>query len=110
MTFSANKINLWTWYKEMKNLRINNINRKNKIYILVNGNKIEAYDGETVLAALIAAGYKSLHKNEENLEPRGALCGMGVCFECRVNINGVPNIRACMTDVQDGMEILIDSF
>jgi predicted molibdopterin-dependent oxidoreductase YjgC len=89
----------------MEDLRIEKIKRKQKVTVSVNGTEIEAYRGETVLAALIAAGYKTLKKNPVNQEPRGALCGMGVCFECTVTINGVPNIRACMTEVREGMSI-----
>jgi D-hydroxyproline dehydrogenase subunit gamma len=89
----------------MDDLRIPSIKRNEKITIEVNGRGIEAYKGETVLAALMAAGHKQLKKNPVNHEPRGALCGMGVCFECTVTINGVPNIRACMTEVQEGMKI-----
>ncbi|MCD6517298.1 MAG: (2Fe-2S)-binding protein [Candidatus Aminicenantes bacterium] len=89
----------------MEDLRIEKIKRKQKITLTVNGTEIQAYKGETVLAALTAAGYKALKKNPVDQKPRGPLCGMGVCFECTVTINGVPNIRACMTEVQDGMSI-----
>jgi len=89
----------------MEDLRIDSIKRKQKVTLTVNGTEIKAYKGETVLAALIAAGYKTLKKNPVNQEPRGALCGMGVCFECTVTINGIPNIRACMTEVREGMNI-----
>ncbi len=89
----------------MEDLRIPAINRKEKIMIEVNGREVDAFKGETVLAALLAAGFKQLKKNPVNHTPRGALCGMGVCFECTVTIDGVPNIRACMTEVQEGMKI-----
>jgi sarcosine oxidase subunit alpha len=92
----------------MDNLRIPSIKRKEKVRILVNGQVIEAYTGETVLAALLAAGYKIIKKNPVSREPRGALCGMGVCFECTVTIDGVPNIRACVTEVQEGMKVELD--
>jgi len=92
----------------MEKLRIKSINRKKEVTLEVNGRKIKAYQGEKVLAALIAAGYKELKKNPVSGEPRGALCGMGVCFECTVTINGVPNIRSCMTEVRDGMKIEIN--
>jgi NADH dehydrogenase/NADH:ubiquinone oxidoreductase subunit G len=42
------------------------------------------------------------------MEGRGGLCGMGVCYECLVTINGSPGQRACMVEVQEGMEIEID--
>jgi len=92
----------------MDDLRIPSIKRKEKVSLLVNGQPIEAYAGETVLAALLAAGFKTIKKNPVNHEPRGALCGMGVCFECTVTINGVPNIRACVTEVQEGMKVELD--
>jgi sarcosine oxidase subunit alpha len=89
----------------MEDLRIDSIKRKHKIKITVNSKEIEAYEGETVLAVLIASGYKILKTNPVSHESRGALCGMGVCFECTVTINGIPNTRACMTEVQEGMII-----
>lgn len=92
----------------MEDLRIDSIKRKQKVSLVVNGREMEAYEGETVLAALLAAGYKTLKKNPVSKEPRGALCGMGVCFECTVTINGYPNIRACMTQVQQGMKVELD--
>jgi sarcosine oxidase subunit alpha len=92
----------------MENLRIDSIKRKEKIKLLVNGKEITAYKGETVLAALIAAGYKSLKQNPVSQDPRGALCGMGVCFECTVTIDGIPNVRSCMTEAQNMMEIELD--
>jgi len=91
----------------MEDLRIPAITRQEKVKLRVNDQTIEAYAGETVLAALMAAGIKILKKNPVSHQPRGALCGMGVCFECTVTINGRPNVRACMTEVEDGMEIKI---
>jgi predicted molibdopterin-dependent oxidoreductase YjgC len=92
----------------MENLRIGSIKRKKQVTIHVNGKKIIAYKGETVLAALIAAGYKSLKKSKTIGETRGPLCGMGVCYECQVSIDGVQNRRSCMIEVEDDMEIGID--
>lgn len=92
----------------MENLRIPSINRKQQLTMTVNGQEITAYQGETVLAALIAAGIKTLKNNPISAEPRGPLCGMGVCFECTVTIDGIPNIRSCMTEARDGMEIRIN--
>jgi sarcosine oxidase subunit alpha len=89
----------------MEDLRVDNIKRKQQIQLKVNGKEIKAYKGETVLAALIASGYKTLKTNPVSHEPRGALCGMGVCFECTMTINGIPNTRACVTKVQEGMII-----
>lgn len=92
----------------MDDLRISTIKRKEKVTLSVNGKDVPAYKGETILAALMAAGYKTLKKSPLEKNPRGALCGMGVCFECIVTVNGIPNVRSCMTEVEDNMEIEID--
>ena len=80
----------------------------NRIDIFINGTAYAAYEGDTVLAALTAAGHKKLRYSRKLGEPRGALCGMGVCYECLVTINNRPNQKACMTPVEDRMEVLID--
>jgi predicted molibdopterin-dependent oxidoreductase YjgC len=86
-------------------LRITSITRRPAIRIRVNGRLIEATPGETVLAALTAAGFRVLKKSNVRGEARGAFCGMGVCYECLVTINGAPKQRSCMTEVEDNMEI-----
>jgi predicted molibdopterin-dependent oxidoreductase YjgC len=88
-------------------LRIGSIKRNEKVTLSVNGKEVSAYKGETLLAALIAAGYRGLKKSPIKNEPRGALCGMGVCFECLVTVNGEPNIRSCMIEVENRMTVQI---
>ena len=78
------------------------------VTISVNGRKIVACEGETVHAALLAAGVRGLRKSRNLKESRGILCGMGVCYECLVTINGEPDRRACMAVVEERMEIEID--
>ena len=92
----------------MNNLRIDSIKRKEKIKIFVNGDEVEAYIGETLLAALIASGYKKLRSSPVNGEPRGALCGMGVCYECIVTIDDKIDVRSCMTEVKANMKVTIN--
>jgi len=92
----------------MENLRIPSLSRGAEIRILINGREVAAYEGETVLAALIASGVRTLRRSHFHGEGRGLLCGMGVCYECRVSINGQAGRRACMTEVEDRMEIGID--
>lgn len=88
--------------------RVDSINRNEAVPLTVNGKAITAYRGESVLAALMAAGYKVIRKSPVRGDLRGGLCGMGVCFECLVTINGVPNRRSCMVEVETNMEIEID--
>ena len=78
------------------------------IAIRVDGRPLTAFAGDTVLAALHAAGIMALRRSDRSGAPRGALCGMGVCFECRVTVDGRPGVQACMTEVKDGMEIETD--
>ncbi|MFC1799248.1 (2Fe-2S)-binding protein [Thermodesulfobacteriota bacterium] len=92
----------------MKHLRIDPDKPENQVTIFVNGIAHAAYQGESLMAALTACGFKALRKSWKNAEPRGALCGMGVCYECRVTVNGMPDQRACITDVEDGMRIELD--
>jgi predicted molibdopterin-dependent oxidoreductase YjgC len=91
-----------------QDLRIPAISRGKKIKVFVNGREGVAYEGETVLAALTAAGLRTLRTSHRPGEGRGPFCGMGVCYECLVSINGRPSQRACMTEVKDLMEIDVD--
>ncbi len=61
--------------------------------------------GDTVAAALLAAGRRVCRWTGRRQEPRGLLCGMGVCFECQVQIDGRPGVRACQTPVAEGMRV-----
>ena len=83
--------------------------RPKNITIKINGKETSACQGDTVLASLVACGHKILKKSRKLNENRGPLCGMGVCYECRISINGDPNQRACMAEVEDGMVILTDA-
>ena len=65
---------------------------------------IPAWPGESVAGALLAAGVRTLRRAEDG-SPRGLLCGIGVCWECRCVIDGVPNQRACMIEAQPGMTV-----
>jgi predicted molibdopterin-dependent oxidoreductase YjgC len=93
--------------EKIENLRVAASDRRETITIRVNGRAIDATPGETVMAALTAAGFKVLKKSNVRGEARGPFCGMGVCYECLVTINGVPKQRSCMTEVKDNMEIQI---
>jgi len=81
------------------------LKRGEKLKINVNGSYMYAFSGETVAAALCAAGMLTFSHSPKRGEPRGMYCGMGVCFSCRMTINGVPNTLACQTIVEKGMRI-----
>ncbi len=89
--------------------RIDNIERGNPITIMVNGSPIEAYPGESIAAALLAAGQRAFRQTLGGNSPRGLFCGMGICYDCMVTVDGVPNVRSCMTTVQEGCVIELSS-
>lgn len=65
---------------------------------------ITACEGQSVAAALIAAGIRSWRIDESG-HHKGALCCIGYCFECRCRIDGEADRRACLTEVQEGMRV-----
>ncbi len=79
--------------------------RGKKIYFTFNGKKIEAYKGETIAAALHAAGIKVLKRSIIHDRPRGFFCAIGKCASCMMNVDGVPNVKTCVTLVEDGMVV-----
>ena len=61
--------------------------------------------GMTVAAAVLQAGAGATRLTAVKLEPRAPFCHMGVCFECLMEIDGVPNQQACMIQVREGMMV-----
>ena len=66
------------------------------------GEAVRAQPGQTVAAALLAAGHRSLRTTRFGETPRGLFCGIGACFDCLVVHNGVAGTRACLTPVAEG--------
>lgn len=84
------------------------LERGPEVTITVDGRPATAYLGESVAAALMAAGDPPGDLSTRTTpggEPRGLFCGMGVCFDCLVIVDGVPGTRACVTWVREGMDI-----
>jgi predicted molibdopterin-dependent oxidoreductase YjgC len=71
----------------------------------VDGKPVPARRGQTVAAAMLAAGQRVLRHTRRTGKPRGLFCAMGVCFDCVMTINGKVGVRACMTKVEDGMQV-----
>ena len=78
---------------------------RKKITIEIDGEKIEALEDEPIAVALWNAGIRDFRYTRKRKEPRGFFCGIGLCTDCKMIVNGVPNIRTCVTLVQDGMKI-----
>jgi len=78
------------------------------IHLTVNGKTLSVAAGTTVAAAVFLAG-ESIFRRSVRGEARGPLCGMGICFECRVTIDGEPHCRSCQTLCRAGMEVRTDA-
>jgi predicted molibdopterin-dependent oxidoreductase YjgC len=81
------------------------LGRKKEVTITVDGKKIEAFEGEMVATALVAAGYKAFRYTSKGREPRGIFCAIGRCTDCVMEVNGRPNVRTCVTPVEEGMAV-----
>ncbi|TAM85838.1 (2Fe-2S)-binding protein [bacterium] len=77
------------------------------IVVRVNGRSVEVPAGSTVLAAVAIAGEQACRRSVRG-EARAPLCGMGICFECRVTIGGARHQRACQTLCASGMDVRTD--
>ena len=74
------------------------------ITISIDGMETEVEEGVSVAAALINAGVWSFRTSVAGA-PRGPVCAMGICFECRVTLDGHAHRRACMESCSAGMEV-----
>ena len=76
-----------------------------QVDILINGESVQVAKGISAAAALLKHGLKANRQSLVSGNQRGPYCMMGVCFECLVEINGIANQQACMTQVEEGMSI-----
>jgi len=79
--------------------------RGERVTILFNERPIEAYVGETIAAALHAAGVYHLSDSAEKHRPRGFFCAIGQCSSCMMIVDGCPNVKTCTTYVREGMKV-----
>ncbi|MCI4353757.1 MAG: (2Fe-2S)-binding protein, partial [Thermoplasmata archaeon] len=73
------------------------------------GRPIERRPGETLLQLLARSGFPALQRSIRYHRPRGPYCGVGACTQCLVRVNGVPNVRACEYEPQDGDRIATEN-
>lgn len=69
------------------------------------GVSLTAIKGQSIAATMISHEKRITRSTRFADSPRGVFCGIGSCFDCLVVVNGIPNQRACITEVQDGMTI-----
>lgn len=77
-----------------------------RLAVFIDGVKVEAAEGDSVATTLLCMGQTAFRNTAVTSSPRGPYCGMGVCFDCLVTINGEGNRQACLTPVAEGMQIV----
>ena len=80
--------------------------KRGEVLLRVNGTDVSMPAGATVSAAMLTAGVPC--RTSVTGQPRTALCGMGICFECRATVDGVPHRRTCQLLCRDGMRVEVD--
>lgn len=79
--------------------------QRNTVTVYIEDTPVTVEEGTTVTAAMAQAGQDVTRITAKTQTERGPFCLMGVCFECLMEINGVPNQQGCLTIVQEGMRI-----
>lgn len=81
------------------------LQKASAVEIEVDGQVIQARAGEPIAAALLAAGKHIFRYTRKHHQPRGVFCAIGQCTDCMMIVDGVPNVRTCVTPVKPGMKI-----
>jgi sarcosine oxidase, subunit alpha len=81
------------------------IDRKQTVRFVLDGKPAEAYAGDTIASAMAAAGVVVTGRSFKYHRPRGLFCMTGACANCMVRVDGVPNVQACQTPVNEGMRV-----
>ena len=85
----------------------------NPIRFFFEGEEVSAFEGQSLAAALLAAGVRQFRETPAigavsgttRGAPRGPYCMMGVCFDCLVVVDGLPNVQSCMVEAREGMRV-----
>src|SRR4051794_31985691 len=81
------------------------VERGEPLDVQIDGRPTGGFAGETVAAVLMAEGIRVFRTTSRGSAPRGLYCGMGICYDCLVVVDGLANTRACMTYLEAGMRI-----
>jgi predicted molibdopterin-dependent oxidoreductase YjgC len=84
---------------------LGDIEKRKEFTIYFDGKPVRAREEEPIAAALLGAGLRVFRKTKKRRESRGVFCAIGRCTDCMVVVDGVPNVRACITPVREGMVI-----
>ncbi|GLY15348.1 (2Fe-2S)-binding protein [Kineosporia rhizophila] len=70
--------------------------------ITLDGEPVSGLQGQTIAGVLMGSGRLSWRRSPRTGRPRGVFCGIGVCFDCLVTVNDVPDVRACQRRAGEG--------
>lgn len=73
-----------------------------RLRLVMDGQPLVARSGQSIAGAILASGRRSWRTTGRDRRPRGLFCGIGVCFDCLVTLNGIRDIRACQRPAADG--------
>lgn len=79
--------------------------RGRKVAFTFNDQMVEGHEGETIAAALHAAGVRKLSESQMHHRARGLFCAIGNCSSCLMKVDGIPNVKICVTKVVEGMRV-----
>ena len=76
-----------------------------EVTVILDGVPIKVEKGQMIAAALLEKGVRVNRYTRKNHAARGIFCGIGQCTDCVMIVNGVPNVRTCVTPLEEGMQI-----
>lgn len=80
------------------------ITKGDEVTFTMDGKSIKGYEGEPIATALKAAGLM-VHRHTKKGSPRGVFCAIGRCTDCVMIVNDKPNVRTCVTPLEEGMKV-----
>lgn len=82
---------------------------RKKIHFTFNDRPVYGYEGDTIASALHALGVKGLSHSIKLNRPRGFYCAIGNCSSCHMIVDGVPNVKTCITLLKEGMDVKVQT-
>ncbi len=76
-----------------------------EVVFTFDGQELKGFEGEPIAAALHANGVRIYRETSERKQPRGFFCAIGKCSSCFMIVDGVPNVRTCVTPLKEGMKV-----
>jgi len=78
---------------------------RKEVAFTCDGKTLTGFEGEPIAAALKAAGIMIHRYTKRQHKPRGIFCAIGRCTDCVMVVDGIPNVRTCVTSLKEGMDV-----